>query len=92
VIRSGPADVKKGNENGRSLSPDEVKELNAYFRIGLSYTSNALEGNSLTLSEPKVLLEDGITVGGKLISCTVYRSFCSCPSSHAARCRPPLFH
>ncbi len=44
-----------------------MKELDAYFRIGMTYTSNALEGNSLTLSETKVLLEDGITVGGKPI-------------------------
>lgn len=51
----------------RPLTPDEVKELDAYFRIGLTYSSNALEGNSLTLSETKVLLEDGITVGGKPI-------------------------
>jgi len=33
----------------------------------MTCTSNALEGNSLTLSETKVLLEDGITVGGKPI-------------------------
>lgn len=51
----------------RPLSVDEVKELDAYFRIGVTYSSNALEGNSLTLSETKVLLEDGITVGGKPI-------------------------
>ena len=51
----------------RSLTPDEVKELDSYFRIGMTYSSNALEGNSLTLSETKVLLEDGITVGGKPI-------------------------
>ena len=51
----------------RSLTPDEVKELDSYFRIGTTYTSNALEGNSLTLAETKVLLEDGITVGGKPI-------------------------
>jgi len=51
----------------RPLSADEVKELDAYFKIGVTYSSNALEGNSLTLSETKVLLEDGITVGGKPI-------------------------
>ena len=51
----------------RPLTPDEVKELDDYFRVGTTYTSNALEGNSLTLSETKVLLEDGITVGGKPI-------------------------
>jgi len=51
----------------RPLSADEVRELDNYFRIGCTYASNALEGNSLTLSETKVLLEDGITVGGKPI-------------------------
>lgn len=51
----------------RPLTPNELKELDAYFRIGVTYTSNALEGNSLTLSETKVLLEDGITIGGKPI-------------------------
>ena len=51
----------------RPLSEAEVKELDAYYRIGMTYSSNALEGNSLTLSETKVLLEDGIIVGGKPI-------------------------
>ena len=51
----------------RPLKPEEVRELDAYFKIGSTYASNALEGNSLTLEETKVLLEDGITVGGKPI-------------------------
>ncbi|MCL1875204.1 MAG: Fic family protein [Synergistaceae bacterium] len=51
----------------RPLAPDEVKQLDAYFRIGSTYSSNALEGNSLDLSETKILLEDGITAGGKPI-------------------------
>jgi len=49
----------------RPLTAAEVKELDAYYKIGTTYTSNALEGNSFTLTETKVLLEDGITVGGK---------------------------
>ncbi|MCL2035019.1 MAG: Fic family protein [Oscillospiraceae bacterium] len=49
----------------RPLAMEEIKELDAYFRIGTTYSSNALEGNTLTLTETKVLLEDGITVGGK---------------------------
>jgi Fic family protein len=49
----------------RPLAPEEVRELDAYFRIGMTYSSNALEGNTLTLSETKVLLEDGLTVGGR---------------------------
>jgi hypothetical protein len=33
--------------------------------VHLTYTSNALEGSILTESETKVVLEDGITIGGK---------------------------
>ena len=54
-------------DNCRPLAAEEVKELDAYFRIGTTYASNALEGNTLTLSETKVLLEDGLTAGGKPI-------------------------
>jgi Fic family protein len=49
----------------RPLDTYEIKQLKEYYRVGLTYTSNALEGNSLTESETKVVLEDGITIGGK---------------------------
>ena len=49
----------------RPLGDDESRQLDDYYRVGLTYTSNALEGNTLTLTETKVLLEDGLTVGGK---------------------------
>lgn len=42
-----------------------LNEIKGYYRIGLTWSSNALEGNTLTMSETKVLLEDGLTVGGK---------------------------
>ncbi|MCL2165129.1 MAG: Fic family protein [Oscillospiraceae bacterium] len=58
---------KKEIDGRRPLSPYEAKQLDAYYRIGTTYSSNALEGNSLTLTETKVLLEDGITIGGKPI-------------------------
>jgi len=44
--------------------PDMLKE---YFRIGLTYSSNALEGNTLTETETKIILEDGLTIGGKTL-------------------------
>jgi len=47
-----------------------LHELKSYYRIGLTWSSNALEGNTLTESETKVLLEDGLTVGGKPLSDT----------------------
>ena len=51
----------------RPLSEKEAKNLAEYFRVGLTYSSNAIEGNTLTVTETKVLLEDGLTVGGKPI-------------------------
>lgn len=51
----------------RPIGLKNIKELDEYFKIGLTYSSNALEGNALTLPETKILLEDGITIGGKSI-------------------------
>ncbi len=41
---------------------DQIKD---YFRIGLTYSSNAIEGNTLTESETKIVLKEGTTIGGK---------------------------
>ncbi len=49
----------------RPLSAAEIRELDNYFKIGMTYASNAIEGNTLTLSETKIIIEDDITVGGK---------------------------
>ena len=49
----------------RPFEGEYLKMLREYYRIGLTWTSNAIEGNSLTEMETKILLEDGLTVGGK---------------------------
>jgi Fic family protein len=49
----------------RPFEGEMLKELKEFYRIGLTWTSNALEGNSLTESETKILIEDGLTIGGK---------------------------
>jgi Fic family protein len=49
----------------RPFEGEMLRQLKAYYRIGLTWTSNALEGNSLTEIETKILLEDGLTTGGK---------------------------
>ena len=65
------AKYKKADENNRLLSAykplplETLKSLREYYRVGLTYTSNALEGNSLTESETKVVIEDGLTIEGK---------------------------
>jgi Fic family protein len=42
-----------------------LKQLKDYYRIGLTWSSNAIEGNTLTISETKVVLEDSLTIGGR---------------------------
>lgn len=49
----------------RPLEGEMLDQIRDYYRVGITWTSNAMEGNTLTESETKVLLEDGLTVGGK---------------------------
>lgn len=56
---------KQKISSARPLAKEELKSPDDYFRVGFTYSSNALEGNTLTISETKILLEDGITVGGR---------------------------
>jgi Fic family protein len=59
--------LQKEINSYKPLSATILKQLKEYYRVGLTYTSNALEGNSLTETETKIVLEDGITIGGKPI-------------------------
>ncbi|NMC99930.1 MAG: Fic family protein [Bacteroidales bacterium] len=49
----------------KPLSKEQLQELRSYYKIGITYTSNALEGNTLSESETKVVIEEGITIAGK---------------------------
>ncbi len=49
----------------RPLTSAEAASLRNYYRIGLTWSSNAIEGNTLNESETKVVLEDGLTISGK---------------------------
>lgn len=59
--------LKREIDAFRLFSESLLKQLREYYRIGLTYTSNALEGNLLTETETKIVLEDGLTAGGKPI-------------------------
>ena len=51
----------------RPVSGDALRHLRKYHDIELTYTSNAIEGNTLTHRETAELIEHGITVGGKTL-------------------------
>lgn len=52
----------------RPLPPELVRNLEAWFDVELTYTSNALEGNTLTRMETALVVEKGLTVGGKTLT------------------------
>ncbi len=49
----------------RPLSGGVLAQLQKYYDIELTHTSNAIEGNTLTYRETAEVIEHGITVGGK---------------------------
>ncbi len=49
----------------RPLSSDAVDRLLEDFRIRFTYHSDAIEGNTLSLNETKLVIMEGITIGGK---------------------------
>ena len=57
--------IKKTLENLRPLSPQLVKKLQEQMQIEFAYNSNANEGNTLSLRETQLVIQEGITVSGK---------------------------
>lgn len=49
----------------RPLTSAAMLAVQKHFDVELTYTSNAIEGNTLTLRETAEVIEHGITVGGK---------------------------
>lgn len=58
--------LKASIDANRPFSRNLAKSLNEKLIVEWTYNSNAIEGNTLTMSETKVVLE-GITIGGKSI-------------------------
>ncbi len=58
--------IKKQQLDTHKPLPSElINNLEAWFRVELTYTSNAIEGNTLTRQETALIVEKGITVQGK---------------------------
>lgn len=51
----------------RPLTADELARLRKEFIIETAYNSNAIEGNTLTLRETALILNDGVTIAEKPI-------------------------
>ena len=58
---------KRVLDRSRPLSPAAVKRLEADFSLEMTFNSNAIEGNTLTLHETDMVLRRGITIGNKTL-------------------------
>lgn len=56
---------KKELDSLRPFSKASLRRLRENFVVEATYNSNAIEGNTLTKSETKLVIEEGITIGGK---------------------------
>src|SRR6202142_1343327 len=57
---------KKGRlDQLRPLPPEALGNLEHYYDLEITYTSNAIEGNTLSPVETTLVIEKGVTIGGK---------------------------
>lgn len=59
---------KKRLDRYKPFQNELIKNLEEWFRIELTYTSNAIEGNTLTRQETAMVVEEGLTVQGKSLT------------------------
>lgn len=52
-------------DNKRPLDKVLVDKLKEYYKVEIVYNSNAIEGNTLTKFETKMIIEQGLTIGEK---------------------------
>src|ERR1039458_10072610 len=57
--------AKKERLDRLPVSREALANLEHYYDIELTYTSNAIEGNTLSPVETTLVIEQGVTIGGK---------------------------
>jgi len=64
-MREAIADKKNRLDRLRPLSPEALSNLEHYYDLEITYTSNAIEGNTLSPVETTLVIEQGVTISGK---------------------------
>lgn len=59
------AEKKKRLDSLRPFPKEALQRLREYILTELTYNSNAIEGNTLTRQETRLVIEEGLTIGGK---------------------------
>jgi Fic family protein len=58
-------DKKNRLDRLRPLSAEALSKLEHYYDVEITYTSNAIEGNTLSPVETTLVIEQGVTISGK---------------------------
>lgn len=61
-------DLKRCLDSFRPLNADQVANLQGAWDVEYTYESNRIEGNTLTLNETHMVINEGITIGGKSLN------------------------
>jgi Fic family protein len=54
-------------KQSKPLDALQLQKLKSYFNLAYTYESNRIEGNTLSLQETNLVINEGITVGGKTL-------------------------
>jgi Fic family protein len=65
VLPDSVAAKKSQLDSLRPLPPEALKKLEHYYDVEITYTSNAIEGNTLSPVETSLVIEQGVTIAGK---------------------------
>lgn len=65
LLRRLDENMRRIRERRPFTDAGAMRDIRGFHRIPCVYTSNAIEGVSYTLTETKILIEDGLTAGGR---------------------------
>ncbi|MEN9420601.1 MAG: hypothetical protein RLZZ107_71 [Bacteroidota bacterium] len=54
-------------QSQKPLEASQLQKIQTYFNLAYTYESNRIEGNTLSLQETNLVVNEGITVGGKTL-------------------------
>jgi len=57
--------LKEVWQQKRPLGATQLQKMKEYFNVAYTFESNRIEGNTLTLQETHLVINEGITIGGK---------------------------
>jgi Fic family protein len=64
-LQAAVAAKKEQLDGMRPLPPEALSNLEHYYDLEITYSSNAIEGNTLSAVETTLVIEQGVTIGGK---------------------------